>query len=116
MGSHQAWPEDFAEIAKLPFKGRDCHVLVYHLARLHGGAVVIRPSELSAHQHLQNASLWETPEPHAVTEQLGAKLRTGRNSPLGLGRHSGANAPLFPPPTSRRRRKPLSLAVTFPED
>jgi len=52
-------------IAELPFAGRDCHVLIYHFARRHGGAVVLRPSELSAYQHLQRAGLWQrlTPAP-----------------------------------------------------
>jgi len=48
-----------ASIAALPFAGRDCHVLIYHFARQQGGAVVLRPSELSTRQHLEQAGLWQ---------------------------------------------------------
>ena len=42
----------------LPWKGRSCHVLVYHFEKKGGSALVFHPSALSTREHLSKAGLW----------------------------------------------------------
>lgn len=46
-------------LAALPWKGRNCHVLIYHFEKTRSGAAVFRPSRLSTREHLRGAGLWE---------------------------------------------------------
>jgi HEAT repeat protein len=46
-------------LGALPWKGRSCHVLIYHFERKHGGTTVLYPSSLSTFEHLRKAGLWE---------------------------------------------------------
>jgi hypothetical protein len=51
------------EIADMPFRGRTCHILIYHFARRRAAAAVLRPSDLSTRQHLRKAGLWQRLSP-----------------------------------------------------